>query len=170
MNKNAELSESLEDYLEIILQLEKTNRVARQKEIAEKLNIRRASVTGALRVLAEKKLVNYEPYSYITLTKKGRKIANGIVKRHVAIKDFLCRILQIESGKAEDTACRMEHAMDKKSVDNLLKFMDFIDSCPRAGEDWIRSFDGRCSSGKPASEECEECITECRAQHAMARS
>jgi len=170
MNRHNELSESLEDYLEIILQLEKTNRVARQKEIAEKLNIKRASVTGALKTLAEKELVNYEPYSYITLTKKGRKIANEIARRHMAIKDFLCRVLQIDASRAEDTACRMEHAMDNKSVDSLVKFIDFIDSCPRAGEDWIRSFIGFCSSASPDSGECEKCLTECKVQYVTAKS
>ena len=45
------LSESLEDYLEIILELQTMNSVARSKDIAEKLNIRlpgRTIPAGAL--------------------------------------------------------------------------------------------------------------------------
>jgi len=45
------LSASLEDYLEVIFHLEKENRVARAKDIAEQMNVQRASVTGALKAL-----------------------------------------------------------------------------------------------------------------------
>jgi Mn-dependent DtxR family transcriptional regulator len=60
IEKKAVLSESLEDYLETILDLEKTNKVARVKDIAEKMGVLRGSVTGALKNLAEKKLINYK--------------------------------------------------------------------------------------------------------------
>ena len=52
------LSASLEDYLEVIYNLSKQSRVARSKDIAEALGVSRASVTGALRTLTEKNLVN----------------------------------------------------------------------------------------------------------------
>ena len=42
-----QLTESMENYLEVILELEKTNKVARAKDIADKLQIQRGSVTGA---------------------------------------------------------------------------------------------------------------------------
>jgi len=96
MDNAAPLSESLEDYLEAILRLETDHKVARQKEIAEVLKIQRGSVTSALKVLAGKGLVNYEPYSYVTLTPKGRKIAREIERRHNVIKDFLFRVLRID--------------------------------------------------------------------------
>jgi len=55
------LSASLEDYLEVIFHLEKSNRVARAKDIADQMNVQRASVTGALKALAGKGLINYSP-------------------------------------------------------------------------------------------------------------
>ncbi|MBF0235618.1 MAG: metal-dependent transcriptional regulator, partial [Desulfamplus sp.] len=70
-----ELTESLEDYLEIILKLQERNRVARSKDIAENMGIQRGSVTSMLKNLAEKELINYEPYGYITLTDQGKKVA-----------------------------------------------------------------------------------------------
>ena len=69
------LSDSLEDCLETILELEKNHKVARVKDIAEKMGILRGSVTTALKHLADKNLINYEPYSFITLTRKGTSIA-----------------------------------------------------------------------------------------------
>ena len=75
------LSESLEDYLEAILFLENSNKVARVKDIAEKMGVLRGSVTGALKSLSKKGLINYEPYSYITLTKKGTTLARQVTRR-----------------------------------------------------------------------------------------
>ncbi|MCA1793539.1 MAG: metal-dependent transcriptional regulator, partial [Desulfobacteraceae bacterium] len=112
MEKTITLSESLEDYLETILDLQTRNTVARSKDIAAKLNIKRGSVTGMLKKLAAQNLINYEPYGYVTLTPEGEKIAKKIEHRHIVLKDFLFRILSVDEDRADETACRMEHAMD----------------------------------------------------------
>lgn len=164
MTDKNELSVSLEDYLEIILDLENTHKVARSKDIAEKMGIKRGSVTGMLKKLAKKDLIYYEPYGFVTLTREGKKVALEIERRHKIIKDFLFRVLQIEDEKAEATACRMEHAMDKSTVDALLNFIDFIDSCPRAGADWIQAFVDFCSTKRPDRKKCNTCIENCIAQ------
>lgn len=124
MTNKINLSESLEDYLETILELQDTKTVARSKDIAEKLNIKRGSVTGMLKKLAENGLINYEPYGYVTLTPRGKKIATEIEKRHVFLKDFFLRVLKIDEAVAEKTACQMEHAMDSQT---FKKFKDFIE-------------------------------------------
>lgn len=165
MNKSDELSESLEDYLEVILKLEQSQRVARAKDIAEKTEVQRGSVTSALKNLKEKKLINYEPYSFITLTPKGKKLAKEITHRHAVLRDFLLMILQLDEEKAELTACRMEHVIDNKSLEKLLCFFDFIYKCPRAGKDWVEAFLDYCSSGNLDREKCERCLDDCRARH-----
>lgn len=124
MSNNLSLSESLEDYLETILELQETKTVARSKDIAEKLDIKRGSVTGMLKKLAQNKLINYEPYGYVTLTPEGRKIATEIERRHVFLKDFFLRILKIDEKTADKTACQIEHAMDQQT---FKKFKAFIE-------------------------------------------
>ena len=158
MKKNTVLSESLEDYLEVILELEQANKVARAKDIAEKMGFQRSSVTGALKSLREKGLINYAPYSFITLTTKGAKIAKEITRCHNVLKDFLFRVLQIEDEKADQIACRMEHAMDKATIDRLVCFIDYLYKCPRTGEDWIKSFVNYCESGQMDREKCDQCL------------
>lgn len=162
MEKSTVLSESLEDYLEVILELEQTNKVARAKDIAEKLGVQRGSVTGALKSLEEKGLINYAPYSFITLTSKGAKIAKEITRRHNVLKDFLFKVLQIDEEKAESTACRMEHAIGKATIDRLVCFIDYLHKCPRVGEDWIKSFITYCASGEPDQEQCDRCVDTCK--------
>jgi DtxR family transcriptional regulator, Mn-dependent transcriptional regulator len=156
-----DLSESMQDYLEAILAIQEKYQVARVKDIAEKLDVLRGSVTGALKNLSEKGLINYEPYSFITLTEKGKIIAMEITRRHRVIRDFLQCILLMEPDAADQNACRMEHSMDHEAVDRLVAFIEYIYKCPRAGEDWIDGF-VRYVSGKKASKvDCRACLERC---------
>ncbi len=165
MKKSIELSESLEDYLEVILNLEKTNKVARAKDIAEQLDIKRGSVTGSLKSLEKKGLINYTPYSFITLTPNGLKIAREIARRHSILKDFLFKVLQVDPDTAEATACRMEHAIDAKSLERLIRFIDYIHTCPLTGQEWLESFINYCSSGARNREKCDQCLEDCNIRY-----
>jgi len=158
MTGQNELSESLENYLEVILDLEKSHKVARAKDIADRLQLQRGSVTSALKSLADKGLINYAPYSLITLTPKGKKMAREITERHALLKDFLIKVLQVDAATAEDTACRLEHAIDPKTVERLTCFMEYIDRCPRTNEQWIRSMLRFCADRNCIADDCRKCI------------
>ena len=54
------LTASLEDFLEIICNYSNANKGIRAVDISRKLNISRASVTEALKKLANKGYINYE--------------------------------------------------------------------------------------------------------------
>lgn len=151
MDQNQELSENLEDYLEVILELEKTRKVARGKEIAQKLNIQPGSVTGALKTLNNKGLIHWEKYGYITLTKEGLKIAENITRRHNVLKNFLINVLQIEKESADATACRMEHAIDDTTMERLVSFIEYLNTCPHSVTNCTKEFIAYRESGEPQS-------------------
>ena len=157
-----ELTESMENYLEVILELERTNKVARAKDIADKLEIQRGSVTGALKILRKKGLINYKPYSFITLSESGKKVAKEITRRHEVIEEFLITVLHIDPETASTTACRMEHAIDEDTLERLVCFIDYLKLCPRAGNDWLTSFIDYCSSGDIDINKCRSCIEDCK--------
>jgi len=161
MNESLEgLSASLEDYLEVIFHLEKSNRVARAKDIADQMNVQRASVTGALKALAAKGLINYSPYSYITLTPAGRSIAQDVIRRHDILKEFFIIALQLSPEDADANACRIEHAINPIAVDRLVSLVEFMKMCPRTGVDWFDAFARYCRKGSRSSD-CEVCVREC---------
>ncbi len=87
------LSASLEDYLEAIFNLAGESREARSKDIAEALGVARSSVTGALQILKERGLANYEPYGCITLTRQGQTAAREVVRKHDVLKAFFTDVL-----------------------------------------------------------------------------
>ena len=157
------LSESLEDYLETIFLLIREQAVARSRDIAARMNVSRPSVTGALQALAERALVNYEPYGYVTLTPAGAAEAQRVLRRHEVLRDFLVKVLSIEEGEADANACRMEHAVSKAVVDRLVEFAEFVETCPRAGAKWVHGFGYRCQEAAAAPEKgsCVKCIAQC---------
>jgi DtxR family Mn-dependent transcriptional regulator len=166
-NERDQLSESLEDYLEVILDLESTHKVARVKDIAERLGVLRGSVSTAVKKLADLGLIHYEPYSFITLTSEGREAATRISRRHRVLLGFLRDVLKLEEEQAERNACRMEHAMDDSTVERLVSFIEYVSSCPRTGEDWIESFERFLESGPRTREDCLACLRDCRERYGL---
>jgi DtxR family Mn-dependent transcriptional regulator len=160
------LSENLENYLETILELQRKNTVARVKDIAENIGVLSGTVTSALRTLSDKGLINYKPYSFITLTAEGEKIAREILRRHHVIKDFLQCVLLLDEKRAEENACRMEHAMDKTAINRLVQFIDYVHQCPRAGADWIANFNTFFSRNKIVEAHCPDCLEKCMERYA----
>jgi DtxR family Mn-dependent transcriptional regulator len=139
------LSESLEDYLEAIYQLERRSGAARPADIAARLDVSRPSVTGALRALSERGLVHYAPYAAVALTSAGRKTAAEVARRHGILKEFLERVLSLPADQAERAACRMEHVLEADVLTRFLDFARFTDSCPYRTTRWIAGTGFVCS-------------------------
>ena len=120
------LSSSLEDYLETIYNEVQKNGFAKGTDISKILNVKKASVTGALNSLTAKKLINYAPYSAITLTSQGEKLAKEIFKRHETMADFFSKLLHLPPEEAALNACKMEHIMSEEMFSRISKFSEFI--------------------------------------------
>jgi len=135
------LSSTIEDYLETILNLEKDKKIVRVKDIARKMDVKLPTVTSMLNNLIEKGLINHEKYEYVELTKEGKRIAKDVYRRHVIFRDFLTGILNVDATTAEKDACKMEHVVSPVTLERFVKFMEFVESCPRGGSDWLLHFD-----------------------------
>ncbi len=144
MEKSEKLTASQEDYLEAIYQISEEKMAARAKDIATFLDVRASSVTGALRNLSSRGLINYAPYDLITLTDQGRVVAEDIVHRHKALKNFLIEVLGIEYEEADQTACKMEHSVPANIVDRLIKYAEYVKNCPKGGITWDSGFGYYC--------------------------
>ncbi|OGC23352.1 hypothetical protein A2291_06805 [candidate division WOR-1 bacterium RIFOXYB2_FULL_42_35] len=113
-----------ENYLEVISLLEKKHGHAHIKEIAKQRGIRMPSVSEALSKLKDLKFVTYEPYGTVTLTRRGRTIANKVLQRHLVLAEFLHRILGVSKKIAEDDACKIEHLINAETFTKLVTFVD----------------------------------------------
>lgn len=160
MARRAALSSNMEDYLEAIYHISSEKQAARAKDIADRLNVNKSSVTGALRSLSEKGYVNYAPYDIITLTDNGKILAEDVVRRHETLKDFFIKILLLEEKEAEDASCKIEHAISDKIVNRIINFVEFVEICPRGGAEWIKGFRRHCEQGD-TSIRCADSIAMC---------
>ena len=117
------LSPTLEDYLEAIFHIVSTNMVARSMEIADRLNVKRSSVTVALRNLAEKGFINYQARSYVTLTDRGLNVARCVDRRHHILFEMFNDILGLPEAVADQAACSMEHGMSSDVCKRMTAFI-----------------------------------------------
>ena len=153
-----ELSASLEDYLETIYFLSRDEGKARPKEIAKRMKVRAASVTGALKALSDKGLINYAPYASVTLTDDGREIARSIAVKHEALLHFFTQVLGIESSEAEEFACSMEHNIPDHILQRFVRFAEYTEKCPSFNASWQESAEAYfCKALGCDSPRCEKC-------------
>jgi len=111
-----DFSESVEMYLEAILELEAKNNVVRSVDVARFLGVSKPSVNRAMTNLKNEGYIHQEPYGDITFTDAGRSKAARIHEFHHIITDFLVDSLGISPDLAESNACRMEHVISPEVV------------------------------------------------------
>jgi Mn-dependent DtxR family transcriptional regulator len=112
--KVLKVHESAENYLETILVLGLKGDKVRSIDIANELEYSKPSVSIAMKNLRTEGYIVMDEDGYITLTGKGRKIADSMYERHVAISNWLV-FLGVDRKTAVRDACKMEHAMSEKS-------------------------------------------------------
>jgi DtxR family Mn-dependent transcriptional regulator len=130
----------MEDYLEAIYNLCRTEGVARVKAIADRLEVTNPSVVGAIRRLKGRNLVIQERYGYVRLTDEGEEIAGAILHRHEVLSKFLEEILGLDHETASRDACRIEHAVSPETVRRLRAVAEFIERDPQINVDWQKDF------------------------------
>lgn len=112
------IHESAENYLETILVLQKRNGYVRSIDIATELNFSKPSISNAMKQLSSKGYIQMDESRLITLTEKGRKVAEQIYERHQLISEFL-EMLGVDSQTAAEDACKIEHVLSKETFEKF---------------------------------------------------
>jgi len=104
------LSDVMEDYLKAIyvLQAEEGPPVS-TSTIAEYLDKSSPSVTDMIGKLADRGLVDREPYQGVELTTEGEAVALEVVRHHRLIEAFLADQLDYDWSDVHDEADALEH-------------------------------------------------------------
>ncbi|OKY77725.1 MAG: Mn-dependent transcriptional regulator DtxR family [Candidatus Methanohalarchaeum thermophilum] len=146
-------SESVEDYMEAIYNLIERDGEARTQKLAEELDIQPPSVSEMMQKLDQRGFVDYKKYGRIKLTDEGERLARDVKETHNAIKCFLTAI-GVPEEIAEKDACKAEHGLDRKTVEQLKKFSRFIRECPKDGPTWVKHFEFYSENGFHPEECC----------------
>ena len=120
------LSNTEENYIKQIFSLEEEmEKEVSTNFIAEKLSTKASSVTDMIQRLANKQLVIYKKYKGVLLTKKGKKLALSIVRKHRLWETFLVQKLDFLWDEVHEIAEQLEHIKSEKLINNLDKFLGY---------------------------------------------
>ena len=139
MEKNIE-----EEYLETILYLTRdgrsantsdssantSGRRAKTKDIAREMDIKPPSVSEMLLKLKDESLIDYKPYEGASLTESGRAVAIQIERKHQLLETFLVDALGVDTDRAHDEACELEHHMSDDTMARMCSYLGHPRFCP----------------------------------------
>ena len=119
------ITEAVENYLETILILSKVQPDIHAIDICSYLGYSRPTVSVILRKMKDQGLVNVDKDNHITLTDKGRCIAENVYDRHKVISEILMK-LGVSKETALEDACKLEHDLSEESFEALKNFYNTI--------------------------------------------
>ena len=118
-----EIRESAENYLETIMLLSKKNGSVRSVDIAGELGFSKASVSVAMKKLRDSELISVNEDGLITLTDKGKGVAEQVYERHSTLYDWFVGMGVSENIAAAD-ACRIEHILHEETFVAIKRRVD----------------------------------------------
>jgi Mn-dependent DtxR family transcriptional regulator len=113
--------ESIEDYLETILELSKVNPIVRSIDIAQAMNYSKPSISIAMKKLKERHYIIIDDNGYITLTEMGLTVAKSVLEKHEIISSVLIK-LGVNEDIAYKDACRIEHDLSDETFQKIKEF------------------------------------------------
>lgn len=122
-----QLSFTEENYLKAIYTLCERNQAfdTSTNEIAERINTKPPTVSDMLRKLTAKKLITYEKYKRVQLTKTGKQVAILIIRKHRLWEVFLNDKLYFAWDEVHDVAEQLEHIHSEELIMRLEKYLGF---------------------------------------------
>ncbi|MGP4031295.1 metal-dependent transcriptional regulator [Pseudarthrobacter sp. 1C304] len=118
--KTSPPSSSIEDYVKVIYSFtEWQDKPITSTQLAQRLGVANSSVSEMVRKLKDQGLVDHQPYSAITLTADGVRLALSMVRRHRLIETFLVRELGYRWDEVHDEAELLEHAVSDTFIDRM---------------------------------------------------
>lgn len=116
------ISKALEEYLKTIYVIKKQTGNIRVTDIANKMNCSKASVNKAINNLKLNKLINYETYGTIELTKNGEDLAKKILETYDIVYLFFKEVLNLEDEKAKEEAEKVKLVITDETTNSLAKY------------------------------------------------
>jgi DtxR family Mn-dependent transcriptional regulator len=128
--KRQRTSVSQEDYLKAIWEMLEEDQTPISARLAEELHVTPPAVTAALKRMTRDGHVRVGREGGISLTAKGRAVAERLALRHQLAEMLLTEVIGLSWAKAHDEAERLEHAISPEVEALLLKRFGNQKTCP----------------------------------------
>ena len=119
------LSQTEENYLKAVLKLSPEGQVVSTNDIANELKTKASSVTDMIQKLSDKNLINYKKYHGSTLSRKGKKVALDVLRKHRLWEVFLVEKLNFKWDEIHVIAEQLEHVHSSELINRLDQFLGF---------------------------------------------
>jgi DtxR family Mn-dependent transcriptional regulator len=123
-------SRAVEDYVKQIYKLTQAGDKATTKALADRMGLGQGTVSGMIRQLAQRGLVEHQPYYGARLTEQGHQLAMRMIRRHRLIELFLVRTLGLAWEEVDHDAERLEHAVSDRVVQRIDEVLGHPDVDP----------------------------------------
>lgn len=125
----AGVTESMEDYLECIFDLESAKGYACASDVAEVLRLKRASASIMVKRLGKLGYLRYERYRGFALTPHGRRVAEKIRKRHAMLAD-LFQLMGLDRHAHLSDIEGIEHHLSEPAFRRFAELADYLRTHP----------------------------------------
>lgn len=121
------LTKNEEDYLKALFHLLAEGEESRvgTNQLAEHLGVTPASVSGMLKKMKGKELVDYEKYGKLELTPQGKLLAVELIRKHRLWETFLYKHMNFTWDEVHVVAEQLEHIKSPKLIAELDKFLGY---------------------------------------------
>jgi DtxR family Mn-dependent transcriptional regulator len=115
------LTQAIEDYLKTIYEITLSEQRASTNQIAERMGVKAASVTGMLKRLAtnDPPLLEYRKHHGVELTSEGERIALEVIRHHRLLELFLHDRLGYTWDEVHAEADRLEHVISEELEERI---------------------------------------------------
>ena len=109
------LSPAVQDYAKAVYALEtRAGTAVSTNDLAARLGVTPASVSGMVRKLTEVGIVEHEPYHGVRLTSEGRRVALEVLRHHRLLELFLAQELGMSWDRVHAEAEVLEHVLSEE--------------------------------------------------------
>ena len=108
------LSEAIENYAKAIYALARRgDGTVTTNALAERVGVSAGSVSSMVKRLAERGLVEHEPYRAVQLTAEGRRVALSVLRHHRLLELYLAEHLGVPWDRVHEEAEALEHVISE---------------------------------------------------------
>ena len=112
------MRESGEMYLETLLVMGKRNGNIRSIDLAKEMGFSKPTISQQVKKFRSEGYIDVDGEGYLTLTEKGKEIAEKIYERHNVISEIFLA-LGVSEQTAREDACRIEHYISDETYNKM---------------------------------------------------
>ena len=143
--KTKEATATIEDYLSLLLVLDRDKQPATGSFIAKHLGVSAPTVTNTFKRMIRDGYVTMDEHKHVNLTEMGRKIAESVMRRHMLTEWLLTDTLDVPWCETHSESHLIEHSISKNVEKKLEEYIQYVKTCPHGNplpgnEDFVRKW------------------------------